>query len=281
VRAAPSLRATALLGSDDVPRPPTAAFSVSAALRLLRLGDLSSMLADCVARTRGAVSAMSVGRRHVYFIASPALVKEVCIDQAAAFPDRDMLADEDAAAGCPAPLGLTLGQHEAWDRARSILNPAFFRQDAIAEHMEVLVDKTERMCAHWEATTREEAAPVFDLEQDATALSQSVLLQLLFSLDERLWEHTEVSLAPAPRPVRLLEELMAWNWLLRDQLSSLCAADQSFFRFVKAFTNRPGQLAALRARSRRVLRCSVTQPTYNAAATLPCTLCGAPPRLRL
>ena len=233
---------------------PQQALSVGAVLRLVLLGDLSNMLADRAVKC-GAISMMTVGQREVYFVAAPVLVKEICVDQAAIFPDRDMLTDDDVSAGYPARLGLTLGQHDAWNRSRSILNPAFFRQDEISDHIQVLVNKTERMCQHWEETTASDTEhSVIDLEQDATALSQSVLLQLLFSHDERLWEHSRVSLARRPRLVRLLEEVMAWSWLLQDQIAALWTADRDFFRFVKAFTNRPGQLAVLRVRAGRVLR---------------------------
>ena len=243
----------AALASMTESSQPTA-LSVGAALRLVQLGDLSSMLVDLASKRGDATSKLTVGKREMYFVASPALVKEICIDQAALFPDRDMLSDQEISAGCPAPLGLTLGQHDAWNRSRALLNPAFFRQDNISDHIDVLVDKTQRMCQHWEATAIGAGKPLIDLEQDATALSQSVLLQLLFSQDERLWEHNVVCLTRHPRPVRLVEEMMAWSWLLHDQITALWTADRNFFRFVKAFTNRPGQLAALRSRARRVLR---------------------------
>jgi hypothetical protein len=43
-------------------------------------------------------------------------------------------------------------------------------------------------------------------------------------------------------------------WQVQEQVRALWSADQSFFRFIKAFTNRPGQLSALRARARHSLR---------------------------
>ena len=88
------------------------------------------------------------------------------------------------------------------------------------------------------------SALIVDLEQDATALSQSVLLRLLFSLDERLWEHSSVALAPVPLPVRILEEMLAWTWLLQEQVAALQTADRSLFRFVKVRPLFRGQTAA-------------------------------------
>ena len=231
--------------------PASAPSPGGATLRLLQLGDLAHML-SVRAASCGTLSKMTLGKREVYFIGSPALVKEICVEKASSFPDREALTDEDQAAGCPMPLGLTLGQYDAWNRSRSILNPSFFRRDELAAHSRVLVENTERMVAHWEE--RNMTAPIVDLEQDGTALSQSVLLHILFSLDERLWEHSRVSLAPVPLPVRALEEMLAWKWLLHDQIAALFTADRSLFRFVKAFTNRDGQLTALRARSRVALR---------------------------
>ena len=124
-----------------------------APLQLLRLGDLSSML-GARAASCGAVSKMTLGTRSVFFIAAPGLVKEVCVDKAAIFPDREKLADEDIAAGCPAPLGLTLGQYDAWNASRSILAPSFFRRDELADHARLLVDMTLQMGAHWEERTQ-------------------------------------------------------------------------------------------------------------------------------
>jgi cytochrome P450 len=205
------------------------------ALRLLQIGDLAGMLSAC-ASSCGAVSRVRLGTRDVYFVAKPTLVKEICVEQAAAFPDREALAAEDLAAGCPLPLGLTLGQYDAWNRSRSILNPSFFRRDELAQHANVLVAKTERLVAHWEEHGAGSGS-IVDLEQDATALSQSVLLHILFSLDERLWEQTPpMSLAPAPLPTRALEEVLAWKSLLQEQLPAIMTADRSFFRFVKVHT---------------------------------------------
>ena len=157
------------------------------------------------------------------------------MEQAASFPDREALSDEDAAAGCPAPLGLTIGEYEAWDRSRSILNPSFFRRDELAKHAEILVEKTEQMAANWEE--RAIKGMVIDLEQDSTALSQSVLLQMLFSLDERLWEYSRVQLTPVSLPVRMLEEALAWKRLLQEQVAAMWTADRSLFRFVKVSAN--------------------------------------------
>jgi hypothetical protein len=235
---------------DDVPCLPRV-FPSAAALRLLKLGDLSNMLSASAASC-GAVSQMQLGRRNVYFVATPALVKEICVEKAGAFPDREALSDADISAGCPMPLGLTLARYDAWNRARSVLNPSFFRQDELAKHAQVLVGKVQHMITHWEERTSH--SPVIDLQQDCTALSQSVLLHLLFSLDERLWEHSHISVRAVPLPVRVIEEMLAWKWLLQEQIDALRTADRSFFRFVKAFTNRPGQLSALRARARITLR---------------------------
>jgi hypothetical protein len=221
-------------GADGAPAP--VPIAPGGALRLLQLGDLASMLSAC-ASLCGAISRVRLGTRDVYFVAKPSLVKEICVEQAAAFPDREALAAEDLAAGCPLPLGLTLGQYDAWNRSRSILNPSFFRRDELAQHADVLVAKTERMVAHWEEHGAGSGS-IVDLEQDATALSQSVLLHILFSLDERLWEHSPpVSLAPAPLPTRALEEVLAWKSLLQEQLTAIMTADRSFFRFVKVRTH--------------------------------------------
>lgn len=174
-----------------------------ASLRLLRYGDLSTMLHACTDQD-DVMSAMRVGQRSIFFVAAPSLVKEICVDKAAAFRDREEP---------PEARGLTLGAYNEWKGTRKALDPAFFRRDELAAHACVAGGKAALMGQHWASR-----GGVVDLSQDCTALAQSVLLNILFSEDERLWELTRVSVAPKGLAQRALEEALAWLWLLSGTL---------------------------------------------------------------
>eukprot|EP00960_Hanusia_phi_P009730 283237-Hanusia_phi.AAC.3 len=135
-----TIESTAVAESKSILRNPNCGASNSQHVRcvpaarstidLLVHGDLSNLL-EHYARNSDVHKTKLCGREF-YLISDPRLVREICVEQAGTFRNRE------EQQGCPMKaVGLTVAVDKVWEEYRAVLNPSFFKRDKIEEHSEV------------------------------------------------------------------------------------------------------------------------------------------------
>lgn len=112
------------------------------------------------------------------------------------------------------PLGITLGIDDRWESLREVLNPYFFSKKNLSIHVEDVADKAGALVDVWMRRGGE-----VELSSECTALSQSVLLKILYSTDVPLWERSP-PIRSSNAALALLALAAAWFSLLTSQVMS-------------------------------------------------------------
>jgi hypothetical protein len=132
--------------------------------------------------------------------------EQVCVTKSRFFKNRDDLPTP--------PLGITLGIDDKWESLREVLNPYFFSKNNLSIHVQDVADKAMALVDVWMRRGGE-----VELSSECTALSQSVLLKILYSTDVPLWERS-----PPTRSSSVVLALLAlgaaWFSLLTSQVMS-------------------------------------------------------------
>ena len=196
----------------------------------------------------GPISRLRTPNREVVLVTSPELVREVCVVQAANFPDREY-EESPVSDGCP---GIVSSQGSDHTLYRGALNPSYFSPAAVAGQQELAMEETQRLLAE----TGRGKVSMFLMPQGAShlvsfvhALSLRIQYRVLFNhtlpppLTDREANHTAVPLRPSVAFVaRLAAQLAVSSKQLRACTFRSGGNREPFMGFVRAFTNRERQI---------------------------------------
>lgn len=163
--------------SKDLWRPPApvppASLRVAWWVATRQRRDLLEVLTD--EAYRKPVMAVPIGRRKVFIVSAPELVRRVLVDDYEIHPKSDLMR---AALGPLVGEGLLVSNGDAWAHDRQMLEPAFaqLRLEQVFPLMQAAV------LEHVEALAARGHGVALDLEQELSHVTADVMLRAIFSV---------------------------------------------------------------------------------------------------
>lgn len=264
--------------------PPARPPAFASALRLLRHGDLAALAA---ARADEPVSSVRLNGRIVYLVSETQLARQVCVEHAASFSDRNDRGTHD--------LGIVSAVGCTWAANRRALSAALMGKRARRAHEAAVQAVVSSDAASALLAAYPSASPARELAPAVRALTATIVARIVLGCPEGpatdwrplerplerplgrqlerplerplppAWPRASGSGAPAVaaprarrgaalrRHLRALRQTCAHaaahSWLRAQQCAVLAARPRApFFRFVVAFTGRDSRVARTRAR---------------------------------
>lgn len=214
-------------------------------IKLVRTGDFDEIIAQ-TAHKFGPVSRLRCRSHDLWFISSPALVREVCSLKGSLFADREYR-DARVDVGCP---GIVASRSADHSKFRNALNPTYFSTSAVAMQLE----RTEEECSIMLAEEDADSLAKFLLPSGGSILvnfcarlALRVQYRTIFNqtLPRRELANHRHSRSPLSPSVRSLNSLAAHALIGWRQFKACISARKtsestrpSFMTFVRLFTNR-------------------------------------------
>jgi len=224
---------------------------------LLREGDLSALIERQA--TKGPITRLDCRNQEVYFVASPDLVREVTVVQAACFPDREASRTESSGGACPGIVASRGSEHTSM---RTALGPSYFSVSAVEAQLLRTVEETRSLL---EQEGQESVASFLTprgagrLVSFVHRLSLRVQHRCIFNSNEGLpspssthasellssQSKNRVRTSPTIARMARLLAYVSIGW--KHAVITTLGHKQPAMDFVRSFTNRPRQIAQLSA----------------------------------
>ena len=224
---------------------------------LLRDGDLSALIKRQA--SAGPITHLGCRNQEVYFVASPDLVREITVVQAASFPDREASSTGSSGGTCPGIVASRGSEHTSM---RTALGPSYFSVSAVEAQLVRTVEETQYLLEQ----EGQETVASFLTPQGAGKLvsfvhrlSLRVQHRCIFNSTEGLpppssshaserpvsQSNTRARTSPTVQQLARLLAHVSIGW--KHAVVTTLGRKQPAMEFVRSFTNRPRQIAQLSA----------------------------------